>query len=133
MTRLSLTSPTIVARAQSRKTTVATCVSANGKPTSVIKWDTLLKGDFDFKETRNANGTVTVRSNYMVTPNSKMHKMRLTCIVRYRSEHITDSVVLNVQCKSLAHLPPPASTICLIVLLLLCFLHRLLCPVNREP
>ena len=91
-----------MARASSRKTTVATCISANGKPTSVIKWDTLLKGEFDFKETTNANGTVTVRSNYMVIPSSKMHKMKLTCIVRYRNEHITDSVVLNVQCKSLA-------------------------------
>ncbi|XP_030236239.1 nectin 1b isoform X3 [Gadus morhua] len=96
-TSLALTSSTIVARASSRKTTVATCISANGKPTSVIKWDTLLKGEFDFKETTNANGTVTVRSNYMVIPSSKMHKMKLTCIVRYRNEHITDSVVLNVQ------------------------------------
>ncbi|CAL8334100.1 unnamed protein product [Boreogadus saida] len=96
-TSLSLTSSTIVARASSRKTTVATCISANGKPSSVIKWDTQLKGEFDVKETTNANGTVTVRSNYMVMPSSKMHKMKLTCIVRYRSEHITDSVVLNVQ------------------------------------
>ncbi|CAL8351858.1 unnamed protein product [Lota lota] len=97
MTRMSLTSPTIVARGQNRKTTVATCVSANGKPTSVIKWDTLLKGEATVQETANANGTVTVRSNYMVTPSSKMHKMKLTCIVRYRSEFITESVVLNVQ------------------------------------
>ncbi|XP_029922672.1 nectin 1b isoform X4 [Myripristis murdjan] len=97
VTRMTLTSPTIVARAPKRKTTVASCVSANGKPPSVIKWDTRLKGEATFQETRNANGTVTVRSNYVVTPSRETHKQKLTCIVTYRNERITDSVVLNVQ------------------------------------
>lgn len=99
MTRMTLTTPTIVARAQKRKMTVATCVSANGKPPSVIKWDTRLKGEATFQETRNQNGTVTVRSNYVVVPSRETHKQKLTCIVSYRNEKITDSVVLNVQCK----------------------------------
>uniref|UniRef100_A0A8D2ZH83 Nectin cell adhesion molecule 1b n=1 Tax=Scophthalmus maximus TaxID=52904 RepID=A0A8D2ZH83_SCOMX len=97
MTRMFLTTPTIVARAQKRKMTVATCMSANGKPPSVIKWDTRLKGEATFQETRNPNGTVTVRSNYVVVPSRETHKQKLTCIVTYRSERITDSVVLNVQ------------------------------------
>ncbi|KAM9359365.1 nectin 1b isoform 1-T1 [Symphorus nematophorus] len=97
MTRMTLTTPTIVARAQKRKMTVATCVSANGKPPSVIKWDTRLKGEATFQETRNQNGTVTVRSNYVVIPSRETHKQKLTCIVTYRNEKITDSVVLNVQ------------------------------------
>ncbi|XP_069390095.1 nectin cell adhesion molecule 1b isoform X2 [Paralichthys olivaceus] len=97
MTRMTLTTPTIVARAQKRKMTVATCVSANGKPPSVIKWDTRLKGEATFQETRNQNGTVTVRSNYVVVPSRETHKQKLTCIVTYRNERITDSVVLNVQ------------------------------------
>ncbi|XP_036978875.1 nectin cell adhesion molecule 1b isoform X1 [Acanthopagrus latus] len=97
MTRMTLTTPTIVARAQKRKMTVATCVSANGKPPSVIKWDTRLKGEATFQETRNQNGTVTVRSNYVVVPSRETHKQKLTCIVSYRNEKITDSVVLNVQ------------------------------------
>ncbi|XP_023260679.1 nectin-1 isoform X1 [Seriola lalandi dorsalis] len=97
MTRMTLTTPTIVARPQKRKMTVATCVSANGKPPSVIKWDTRLKGEATFQETRNQNGTVTVRSNYVVVPSRETHKQRLTCIVTYRNEKITDSVVLNVQ------------------------------------
>ena len=101
MTRMTLTTPTIVARAQKRKMTVATCVSANGKPPSVIKWDTRLKGEATFQETRNQNGTVTVRSNYVVVPSRETHKQKLTCIVSYRNEKITDSVVLNVQCKEL--------------------------------
>ncbi|XP_044057404.1 nectin cell adhesion molecule 1b isoform X1 [Siniperca chuatsi] len=97
MTRMTLTTPTIVARAQKRKMTVATCVSANGKPPSVIKWDTRLKGEATFQETQNQNGTVTVRSNYVVVPSRETHKQKLTCIVTYRNEKITDSVVLNVQ------------------------------------
>lgn len=100
MTRMTLTTPTIVARAQKRKMTVATCVSANGKPPSVIKWDTRLKGEATYQETRNQNGTVTVRSNYVVIPSRETHKQKLTCIVTYRNERITDSVVLNVQCKT---------------------------------
>ncbi|XP_062329582.1 nectin cell adhesion molecule 1b isoform X2 [Osmerus eperlanus] len=97
VTRMTLTTPTIVARAQKRKMTVATCLSANGKPPSVIKWETRLKGEATFQETRNPNGTVTVRSNYVVVPSRETHKQKLTCIVTYRSERITDSVVLNVQ------------------------------------
>ncbi|XP_051813643.1 nectin cell adhesion molecule 1b isoform X1 [Acanthochromis polyacanthus] len=97
MTRMTLTTPTIVARAQKRKMTVATCISANGKPASVIKWDTRLKGEAIFQETRNQNGTVTVKSNYLVAPSRETHKQKLTCIVTYRNEKIADSVVLNVQ------------------------------------
>ncbi|XP_045560137.1 nectin-1 isoform X3 [Salmo salar] len=97
LTRMTLTTPTIVARPQKRKMTVATCLSANGKPPSVIKWDTRLKGEATFQETQNANGTVTVRSNYVVVPSRETHKQKLTCIVTYNSERITDSVVLNVQ------------------------------------
>ncbi|KAM6932100.1 nectin 1b isoform 2-T2 [Lycodopsis pacificus] len=97
MTHMTLTTPTIVARASKRKMTVATCVSANGKPPSVIKWETRLKGEATFQETRNQNGTVTVRSNYLVVPSRETHKQKLTCIVTYQGDRIKDSVVLNVQ------------------------------------
>lgn len=110
MTRMTLTTPSIVARAQKRKMTVATCVSANGKPPSVIKWDTRLKGEATFQETRNQNGTVTVRSNYVVVPSRETHKQKLTCIVTYRNERVTDSVVLNVQCKDLLLISFPHRT-----------------------
>ncbi|KAL2095711.1 hypothetical protein ACEWY4_007859 [Coilia grayii] len=96
-TRMTLTTPTIIARAQKRKMTVATCVSANGKPPSVIKWETKLKGEFNLQETSNPNGTVTVRSSYILIPSRETHRQRLTCIVTYRNERITDSVILNVQ------------------------------------
>ncbi|XP_028320053.1 nectin-1 isoform X2 [Gouania willdenowi] len=97
MTRMNLTTPTIVARATKRKMTVATCVSLNGKPPSLIRWDTRLKGEATFQETRNQNGTVTVRSNYVVIPSRETHRQKLTCIVTYRNEKFQESVVLNVQ------------------------------------
>ncbi|XP_026988403.2 nectin cell adhesion molecule 1b isoform X2 [Tachysurus fulvidraco] len=97
MTHMMLTTPIIIARAQKQMMTVATCLSANGKPPSVIKWDTKLKGKTSFLETRNPNGTVTIRSNYEIVPSRESHRQKLTCIVTYNSEHFSDSVILNVQ------------------------------------
>ncbi|XP_052008850.1 nectin-1-like isoform X1 [Xyrauchen texanus] len=97
VTKMTLSSPTIIARMPKRKMPVATCMSANGKPPSVIKWDTTMKGEATFQETRNPNGTVTVRSNYIVIPSRETHRQKLTCIVTYRAERFTDSVILNVQ------------------------------------
>nr|XP_015193226.1 PREDICTED: nectin-1 isoform X2 [Lepisosteus oculatus] len=96
-TRMTLTSPTIVARSRPSKMTVATCLSANGKPPSIITWDTRLKGEPTFQETQNANGTVTVYSDYVLVPSRETHRQKLTCIVTYRNEKISDSVTLNVQ------------------------------------
>ncbi|RVE65075.1 hypothetical protein OJAV_G00132740 [Oryzias javanicus] len=97
LTRMSLTSTTIVAKTPRRKMTVATCTAANGKPPSVIKWETRIKGEATYQETRNPNGTMTVKSNYQLIPSREIHKQRLTCIVTYRGERISESVVLNVQ------------------------------------
>uniref|UniRef100_A0A672LXJ2 Nectin cell adhesion molecule 1 n=1 Tax=Sinocyclocheilus grahami TaxID=75366 RepID=A0A672LXJ2_SINGR len=97
VTKMTLTSPTIVARMPKRKMPVATCMSANGKPPSIIKWDTTLKGEATFQETRNPNGTVTVRSNYIVLPSRETHRQKLTCIVTYRTDRFTDSVILNIE------------------------------------
>ncbi|KAK6468006.1 nectin-1-like isoform X2 [Huso huso] len=97
ITRMTLTSPTITAQAgETSKKVVATCVSSNGKPPSVITWETKLKGEPTFQETRNPNGTVTVHSNYLVVPSREIHRQQLTCIVNYQSERITNSLTLNV-------------------------------------
>lgn len=117
MTRLTLTAPIIVARPQKHRVTVATCVSANGKPPSVITWETRLKGEATFQETHNANGTVTVHSSYTVVPTREAHKQKLTCTVTYRKEKITESVVLNVQCKD-RHSGLTKSSLCVAVFLL---------------
>ncbi|MGH0136849.1 UNVERIFIED_CONTAM: hypothetical protein FKN15_020364 [Acipenser sinensis] len=95
--QMTLTSPTITAQAgQTSKKVVATCVSSNGKPPSVITWETKLKGEATFQEMHNPNGTVTVRSNYLVVPSREIHRQQLTCIVNYQSERTTYSLTLNV-------------------------------------
>lgn len=103
---MTLSAPTIVARSSNRKMAVASCLSANGKPPSTITWDTRLKGEASNQETQNENGTVTVLSNYVLVPSRATHKQKLTCIVTYRNERITDSVILNVLCKSPVLAPP---------------------------
>uniref|UniRef100_A0A3B1INQ7 Nectin cell adhesion molecule 1a n=1 Tax=Astyanax mexicanus TaxID=7994 RepID=A0A3B1INQ7_ASTMX len=97
MVQMSLSTPTIVAGSKDLKMTVATCTSANGKPPSVITWDTELDGEVNTEEIRNADGTITVRSDYIVVPSRETHQQRLTCISTYNEEQYTDSVNLNIQ------------------------------------
>ncbi|KAK1153391.1 nectin-1-like isoform X2 [Acipenser oxyrinchus oxyrinchus] len=95
--RMTLTSPTITALAgQTSKKVVATCVSSNGKPPSVITWETKLKGSPPSRRRQNPNGTVTVHSNYLVVPSREIHRQQLTCIVNYQSVRTTDTLTLNV-------------------------------------
>ncbi|KAL7844256.1 hypothetical protein SRHO_G00227950 [Serrasalmus rhombeus] len=97
MVQMSLSTPTIVAGSKDLKMTVATCISANGKPPSVITWDTELNGEANTEEIRNTDGTITVRSDYIVVPSRETHQQRLTCISTYNDEQYTDSVSLNIQ------------------------------------
>ncbi|XP_060747017.1 nectin cell adhesion molecule 1a isoform X2 [Tachysurus vachellii] len=97
MIQMSLSTPTIVAGSKDMKMTVATCVSANGKPPAVITWDTELDGETKTEEIRNADGTITVRSDYIMTPSREAHEQRLTCISTYNNDQQTDNVILNIQ------------------------------------
>lgn len=99
MVQMSLSTPTIVAGSKDMKMTVATCVSANGKPPAVITWDTELDGEANTEEIRNPDGTITVRSDYILTPSREAHEQRLTCISTYNNDQQTENVVLKVQCK----------------------------------
>lgn len=99
MIQMSLSTPSIVAGTKDLKMTVATCVSANGKPPSVITWETDLNGESNTQEIRNADGTVTVQSDYLVVPSREIHQQLLTCVSTYNDEQNTDSVTLNIQCK----------------------------------
>ncbi|XP_017348729.1 nectin cell adhesion molecule 1a isoform X1 [Ictalurus punctatus] len=97
MVQMSLSTPTIVAGSKDMKMTVATCVSANGKPPAVITWDTELDGEANTEEIRNPDGTITVRSDYILTPSREAHEQRLTCISTYNNDQQTENVVLKVQ------------------------------------
>ncbi|POI23388.1 hypothetical protein CIB84_012864, partial [Bambusicola thoracicus] len=54
------TRPLIAKSGRTEKILVATCISSNGKPPSTVTWDTKLKGEAEFQEIRNNNGTFTV-------------------------------------------------------------------------
>ncbi|XP_051960590.1 nectin cell adhesion molecule 1a isoform X2 [Xyrauchen texanus] len=97
MIQMSLSTPSIVAGSKDLKMTVATCVSANGKPPSVITWETELDGESNTQEIRNLDGTVTVRSDYLVVPSREIHQQPLTCVCTYNDEQFTESVMLNIQ------------------------------------
>ncbi|XP_046724344.1 nectin cell adhesion molecule 1a isoform X3 [Silurus meridionalis] len=97
MVQMSLSTPTIVAGSKDIKMTVATCISANGKPPAVITWDTELDGETNTEEIRNPDGTITVRSDYIMTPSREAHEQRLTCISTYNNDQQTDNVILNIQ------------------------------------
>ncbi|KAM9450924.1 nectin 1a isoform 2-T2 [Clarias gariepinus] len=97
MVQMSLSTPTIVAGSKDTKMTVATCVSANGKPPAVISWDTELDGEANTEEIRNSDGTITVRSDYIMIPRREAHEQRLTCISTYNNDQQTETILLNVQ------------------------------------
>lgn len=95
--KVSLSTPTLVARSSTMKTPVATCILANGKPAGTIRWDTRVPGEARTQEMRNDDGTVTVQSDYILVPSREMHEERLTCITSYNGEIYSDSVTLDVQ------------------------------------
>uniref|UniRef100_A0AAY5EET5 Nectin cell adhesion molecule 1a n=1 Tax=Electrophorus electricus TaxID=8005 RepID=A0AAY5EET5_ELEEL len=95
--RITLTKPTIVAGPKAQKMTVATCISANGKPASMITWESELNGEASTQEILNADGTITLRSDYIVVPSRATHQQQVTCIFTYNDEQYTDSVSLNIQ------------------------------------
>lgn len=86
-------------KGQDDKVLVATCTSANGKPPSVVSWETRLKGEAEYQEIRNPNGTVTVISRYRLVPSREAHRQSLACIVNYHMDRFKESLTLNVQCE----------------------------------
>ncbi|XP_060539192.1 nectin-1 isoform X2 [Pantherophis guttatus] len=95
--RMEVTTRPLIARAgMTEKILVATCISSNGKPPSTVSWDTKLKGEAEFQEIRNENGTFTVISRYRLLPSREAHQQQLKCVVNYQLERFTESMTLNV-------------------------------------
>ncbi|XP_061448770.1 nectin-1 isoform X2 [Rhineura floridana] len=95
--RMEATTSLLIARAgMTEKIVVATCTSSNGKPPSTVTWDTQLKGEAEYQEIRNANGTFTVISRYRLLPSRQAHRQQLVCVVNYQLDRFTDSMTLNV-------------------------------------
>ncbi|XP_058483404.1 nectin cell adhesion molecule 1a [Solea solea] len=96
-TRMSLSTPTLVARSSNLRTPVASCICANGKPAGVIRWETKVPGEVSTREFRNSDGTFTVHSDYILVPSRETHRETLTCVTTYNDEVFTDSLTLDVQ------------------------------------
>lgn len=69
----------------------------------VRRWETRVPGEVTTREYRNSDGTFTVQSDYILVPNKDTHKETLTCVTSYNEEVFTDSVTLDIQCKSVSH------------------------------
>lgn len=66
----------------------------------MIRWETRVPGEVTTREYRNSDGTFTVQSDYILVPSRETHKETLTCVTTYNEEVFTDSVTLDIQCKS---------------------------------
>ncbi|XP_036286150.1 nectin-1 [Pipistrellus kuhlii] len=84
-------------KGRDEKVLVATCTSANGKPPGVLSWETRLKGEAEYQEVRNPNGTVTVVSRYRLVPGREAHLQPLACIVNYHLDRFRESITVRVQ------------------------------------
>ncbi|XP_018414952.1 PREDICTED: nectin-1-like [Nanorana parkeri] len=82
---------------KNNKIVVATCISGNGKPPSTITWETKLKGEAQYQESKNENGTVTVISRYKLVPTREAHGQPLTCVINYQTERDTKNTTISVQ------------------------------------
>nr|DBA16138.1 TPA: hypothetical protein GDO54_003561 [Pyxicephalus adspersus] len=95
--RMDVTSKQLIAHPlKNEKIVVATCMSANGKPPSTITWETKLKGEAEYQEIKNDNGTVTVISRYKLVPTREAHKQPLTCVINYQTERETKNTTISV-------------------------------------
>lgn len=95
-------------KGRDEKVLVATCTSANGKPPGVLSWETRLKGEAEYQEVRNPNGTVTVVSRYRLVPGREAHLQPLACIVNYHLDRFRESITVHVQCERAGRPPSQA-------------------------
>lgn len=75
-------------------------VSPNRPLVDLSRWETSVPGEVSTREYRNSDGTFTVQSDYILVPSRETHKETLTCVTSYNEEVFTDSVTLDIQCKS---------------------------------
>ncbi|XP_058864926.1 nectin-2 isoform X2 [Acipenser ruthenus] len=74
---------------------VARCVSANGKPPSEITWVSALPGNSTSSMVKNSDGTVTVTSEYRVTPSDAFNGKDLSCVIQHKTLSQPESFLLK--------------------------------------
>lgn len=85
------------ATANGEEQTVATCRSSNGRPPSLITWQTSLPGNVTTIMTNNTDGTYTVVSRYVMTPTSQADGMPITCNINHESTMVPIPLMLSVK------------------------------------
>ncbi|XP_067831377.1 PVR cell adhesion molecule related 2 like isoform X1 [Heptranchias perlo] len=75
----------LLERARPSEVPVAVCTSANGKPAASITWRGYVPGNVSTTQTRNSDGTVTVKSEYKAVPSGEIDGQTMTCVVDQRT------------------------------------------------
>uniref|UniRef100_A0ABM5ET72 Nectin-2 isoform X1 n=1 Tax=Pogona vitticeps TaxID=103695 RepID=A0ABM5ET72_9SAUR len=96
-----LASPTNTAEAKEVKIgnteqPVAVCTSAHGKPPARITWQSALNGNASLSQVTNADGTVTVASQYSLVPTKEADGQCITCIVQHETLTQPESIPVTL-------------------------------------
>ncbi|XP_062867457.1 PVR cell adhesion molecule related 2 like, partial [Trichomycterus rosablanca] len=92
----------VMVPASSSKLVVARCESAQGKPLASISWVTSANGEYNSTQELQLDGTVTVKSEYIMAPASTDNGRDLTCVITQGKQDPPQ----NFAVKLAVHYPP---------------------------
>ncbi|XP_062393875.1 nectin-2-like [Sardina pilchardus] len=75
---------------------VARCESANGRPAPKIRWVTSVNGNATMTTTQEPDNTVTVRSDYRLTPTPADNGKDISCVVEHRTQAKPESFPMKL-------------------------------------
>ncbi|XP_066495150.1 nectin-2 isoform X2 [Tiliqua scincoides] len=75
---------------------VAVCTSANGRPPARITWQSDLNGNASVSEVANADGTVTVTSQYRLVPTREANGKSITCVIEHKTLPQPESIPVTL-------------------------------------
>ncbi|XP_062400885.1 nectin-2-like [Sardina pilchardus] len=80
---------------------VAQCESANGRPASKIRWVTSVNGNVTMTTTQEPDNTVSVSSDYRLTPTPADNGKDISCVVEHRTQAKPNSFPMKLAIKYL--------------------------------
>ncbi|XP_052326403.1 poliovirus receptor-like isoform X2 [Oncorhynchus keta] len=76
----------VVVQASGEPVVVAQCEAADSKPAATIKWMGAVGGTENTTSVKGPDGTVTVRSEYLIVPTPEDNGKEVTCIISQRTQ-----------------------------------------------